>query len=181
LASLDTNEARNEIIKVNQNSVREWINGARYLCQLSTLILALQNNSTSTIAAAWVYASRKLTKITPIWSEELERLTWYKFGDIKECVNLLLINLDIVMISGEECEVWSLLGPSPFEVSKAAHQKSSQKEPNKLIILKPKTTSQLKRKLFSQSPNRDIAKIKLAPSKMIDEKEFNMPLKIEHR
>jgi calcineurin-like phosphoesterase len=86
--------------------------------------------------------------------------------------------MNFIRINGEKVEVSSILGPSPFEVSKAAQNRSEKKEKTQIIILKPKTTSEKKRKIFSLSPDRNIIKIKLASNRVKEENEINLPFQI---
>jgi len=69
---------------VDGETARKCIQLSQYLCQLSVLVLPLQNYKASIVAAACVYTSRRLLKITPIWNRDLEKLTLYKFEEIKE-------------------------------------------------------------------------------------------------
>lgn len=94
-----------------------------YLLGLSLLVFELQDFPSSKVAAASVMASRKILKIHPIWSSDLEKKTKYTDLDLLKCMNLLLSNYSELKIGRVKKNTEEIFGkiPHPYEHNKQEH------------------------------------------------------------
>lgn len=92
------------------------------------LVLELQDFRSSKVAAACVMASRKILKIHPIWSSDLEKKTKYSDLDLLKCMNILLSNYGELKIGNVKKKTEDIFGkpPHPYEHNKQEHYFDSE-------------------------------------------------------
>jgi hypothetical protein len=90
---------------------------AEYLEEVSLLVMPLMNYPASVVAWACVYVARSLLKVNPVWNEELEIITCYKFEDMEDCIDLLIINLESLRLGGKKITTSAIFGQIPLNSS----------------------------------------------------------------
>ena len=118
-----------------------------------------------------MYCARKVISVIPTWNPELERLTMYKYSDMEEIVEFLMVRLQTVKLGGRICNTSDIIGTPPFKKDFSPTRQSPQvdskifqfaKSPN--LIEENKNAK--KRKIMSHSPRRDEINIKFESSKI---------------
>lgn len=79
-----------------------------YFLEVSILDLRFISFSPSMVAASCIASTRISLTITPIWSEQLQNVTWYKYHQLKSCIEMLMKALDKDIAAGcniSECSI----------------------------------------------------------------------------
>ena len=124
LDSLENNYESKDIDSSTLTMIREC---SEYFVQLSVLVLSTQKYLSSIVAWSWVLAARKICNIEPLWSKEMENLTWYSASDLINWMNMLLDSIEVLKLGSENYNTVTLLGKPPERLFTWLSQKDNLK------------------------------------------------------